>query len=527
MFLMRRWIRRFRSTAGFSFLSAFLFVAALSPTYAQVAAESDIRTPPPSPKPQINGPTIYGVHPGHPLLYRVPATGDRTMTFSAKHLPAGLRLDPATGILRGVLPRAGNYDITLKARNALGTAKRHFRIVAGGKIALTPPMGWSTWYMVHLNISDAMVRQQTNAMISSGLVNYGYSFIDIDDGWNIKPSSSDPMIGGAPRDADGNLRSNSRFPEMAALADYVHSQGLKIGIYISPGPLTCGGFEGSYQHEAQDARLFAKWGYDLLKYDLCSYRKLMKNPSDPAELKPPYQLMGSELAKQNRDFVYNLCEYGNGDVWKWGREVGGNFWRTTGDVGWVKSPQDSLWDNVATYGFGQAGIEKWAGPGGWNDPDNLLLGKILWDGHLMPTPLTHNEQYTYMTLWSLMDAPLLFGGDMMQLDPFTLGLLTNSEVIAVDQDALGKQAAPVARHGTLEVWAKPMEDGSIAVGLFNRGDQATTVIALWSDLGIHGKRKVRDLWRQKDVGKFNHEFHASVGPHGAELFLFEKHPHKW
>ncbi len=381
--------------------------------------------------------------------------------------------------------------------------------------------------MVHLDISDAMVRQQTNAMISSGLVNYGYSFIDIDDGWNIKPSSSDPMIGGTPRDVDGNLRSNLNFPDMEALADYVHGQGLKIGIYISPGPLTCGGFEGSYQHEAQDAHLFAQWGYDLLKYDLCSYQKLMKNTNDPAELKPPYQLMGSELAKQNRDFVYNLCEYGNGDVWKWGRGVGGNFWRTTGDVGYMDTPQSTLWKNLAAYGFGQAGIEKWAGPGGWNDPDNLLIGKIKWDGHLMPAPLTHNEQYTYMTLWSLMDAPLVFGGDMTQLDPFTLSLLTNSEVIAVNQDALGKQAAPASRHGTLEVWSKPMEDGSVAVGLFNRGDQATAVTALWSDLGIHGKRTVRDLWRQKDVGKFDHEFHATVGPHGAEMFLFEKHPHKW
>ena len=524
---MRRLIHRFRSGAGFLFLSGLFLAAASSAMYPQAAPANDIRTPPPSPKPQINGPAIYGVHPGHPLLYRIPATGDRPITFSAKHLPAGLMLDAATGILRGVLSRPGSYDITLKARNALGTAKRRFRIVVGDKIALTPPMGWSTWYMVHLKISDGMVRQQANAMVSSGLVNYGYSFVDIDDGWNIKPSSSDPMIGGVPRDADGNLRSNLNFPDMEALADYVHSQGLKIGIYISPGPLTCGGFEGSYQHEAQDARLFAKWGYDLLKYDLCSYQKLMKNPKDPAELKPPYQLMNSELAKQNRDFVYNLCEYGNGDVWKWGREVGGNFWRTTGDVGWVKSPQGSLWKNVAKYGFGQAGLQKWASPGGWNDPDNLLVGKIRWDGHMLPTPLTHNEQYTYMTLWSLMDAPLVFGGDMTQLDPFTLGLLSNSEVIAVDQDALGKQAAPYAKHGTVEIWGKPMEDGSIAVGLFNRGDQAVPVAALWSDLGIHGKRKVRDLWRQKNVGKFDHEFQAPVGPHGAEMFLVEAHRHWW
>jgi alpha-galactosidase len=259
---MRCFICRFPSAAGFILLSAFFLLAASLSLHAQ---QSGILTPAPSPKPQINGPTIYGVHPGHPLLYRIPATGDRPMTFSAKGLPAGLTLDPATGILRGVLPHAGKYDIMLQAHNALGTGKRRFRIVVGDKIALTPPMGWSTWYMVHLDISDALVRKQTDAMVSSGLVNYGYSFIDIDDGWNTKPSSTNPMIGGAPRDVDGNLRSNFNFPDMEALADYVHSKGLKIGIYISPGPLTCGGFEGSYQHEAQDAGLFAKWGYDLLK----------------------------------------------------------------------------------------------------------------------------------------------------------------------------------------------------------------------------------------------------------------------
>ncbi len=383
-----------------------------------------------------------------------------------------------------------------------------FAIVAGDKIALTPPMGWSTWYMVHLDISDAMVREQTNAMISSGLVNYGYSFIDIDDGWNIKPGSSDPMIGGAPRDVDGNLRSNLNFPDMEALADYVHSQGLKIGIYISPGPLTCGGFEGSYQHEAQDAHLFAQWGYDLLKYDLCSYQKMMKNRQRPCGTEAAVPVDGLRAGEAESRFCLQPVRVRQRRC----VEVGPRRWRqflaNHRRCGLPGTPQSTLWKNLAAYGFGQAGIEKWAGPGGWNDPDNLLIGKILWDGHLMPTPLTHNEQYTYMTLWSLMDAPLVFGGDMTQLDPFTLSLLTNSEVIDVNQDALGKQAAPASKHGTLEVWSKPMEDGSIAVGLFNRGDQATEVTALWSDLGIHGKRTVRDLWRQKDVGKFDHEFHA-------------------
>lgn len=524
---MRRCICPFWRTMSASLalaLSAFFLLATAACTQAQ---QRGILTPSPSPKPQINGPTIYGVHPGHLMLYRIPATGDRPITFSASHLPAGLQLDAGTGIIYGVIPTRGEYDVTLRARNSLGSAKRRFRIVVGDKIALTPPMGWSTWYMAYTKISDGLVRSEADAMVSSGLVNYGYSFINIDDGWNIKPSSSDPTIGGAPRNAEGNLRSNRNFPDMKALADYVHSKGLKIGIYISPGPLTCGGFEGSYGHEAQDARLFANWGYDFLKYDLCSYRKLMKNPDDPEELQQPYRRMGSELQKQNRDFVYNLCEYGNGDVWKWGREVGGNFWRTTGDVGYLETPHSSLWENVAAYGFGQADIEKWAGPGGWNDPDNLLIGQIQWGGHLTAAPLTHNEQYSYMTLWSLMDAPLIFGGDMMKLDPFTLSLLTNPEVIAVNQDALGRQAAPVAKHGDIEVWAKDMEDGSKAIGLFNRGDHEVEVTTRWTDLGLHGRHSVRDLWRQKDLGKFDQQLSASVGPHGAEMFLVKVNRHWW
>ncbi len=486
--------------------------------------ERGILTPPPSPKPEINGPTIFGVHPGHPLLYRIPATGNRPMTFSAERLPAGLRLDAHTGIIQGAIKAPGKYDVTLRASNSLGSTRRQFRIVVGDTIALTPPMGWSTWYMVYSKISDGLVRSEADAMAASGLVNYGYSYINIDDGWNIRPASKDPAIGGAPRDADGNLKSNRNFPDMKSLAGYVHNKGFKIGIYTSPGPLTCGGYEGSYQHEAQDARQFAAWDFDFVKYDLCSYQKFLKNFHDVEGLKQAYGLMGSELRKQDRDFVYNLCEYGNGEVWKWGREVGGNLWRTNGDVGYSKTHEaDVLWKNLTTYGFGQAGIEKWAGPGGWNDPDNILVGQIQWNGKLATAPLTHNEQYSYMTLWSLMASPLVFGGDMTKLDPFTLSLLTNAEVLAVDQDALGRQAAPVSKQGDTEVWAKEMEDGSKAIGLFNRGDKEMEITASWPSLGINGGHTVRDLWRQKNVGRFGHEFHASVGPHGAEMFLVEAH----
>lgn len=486
--------------------------------FGQAATGGDrgILTPPVSRKPRINGAKVYGVRPGHPFLYRIPATGARPMKFSARKLPKDLKLDSHTGVITGTVKKPGDYSVTLSAVNALGKAKRKFRIVAGKTLALTPPMGWSSWYMAYANIDDKLIRAEADAMISSGLADHGYSYINIDDGWNVKPGATDPAIGGEPRNADGTLKPNRNFPDMSALTAYVHEKGLKTGIYISPGTRTCGGYEGSYQHEEQDARLFAKWGFDFLKYDLCSYSKLMKDPNDSDELQKPYRLMGTILEQLNRDFVFNLCEYGRGDVWKWGREVGGNFWRTTGDLG---DPKKGLWDSVSKIGFSEAGKEQWAGPGGWNDPDNILIGHILQHDELVPTPLTHNEQYTHVTLWALLAAPMVFGGDMTQLDPFTLSLLTNDEVIDVDQDTLGKQAKPVYRSGDLQIWAKDLEGGSKAVGLFNLGESETEVTARWSDLGLHGKQIVRDIWRQKDVGIFDNEFHAFVWRHGAALMV--------
>jgi alpha-galactosidase len=440
------------------------------------------------------------------------------MTFAVSGLPAGLRLDAKTGRISGVLTKKAAYTVTLRARNAKGAAERPFRIVCGDTIALTPPMGWSTWYMAYTNISDRMVRAQAAAMVSTGLVDHGYAYINIDDGWNIKLDTKDPVLGGAPRNPDGSLRTNKNFPDMKALCDGVHALGLKIGIYISPGPSTCAGYAGSYGHEAQDARQFAAWGFDFLKYDWCSYTEVAPGKGLDS-LKKPYILMHAALEKIPRDIVYNLCQYGMGSVWEWGREVGGNYWRTTGDLG-IPPEDKSLWTSMSRIGFGQAGKEKYAGPGGWNDPDNILIGKMLWNDQLVPTPLTPDEQYTYMSLWALLAAPLIFGGDITQLDEFTLGLLGNDEVIEIDQDALGKQAVPVSKSGDCEVWAKEMEDGSNAVGLFNRGKAATTVTALWSDLGLAGRRRVRDAWRQYDWGVFEGSFTMKVEPHGVVLLRF-------
>jgi alpha-galactosidase len=304
---------------------------------------------------------------------------------------------------------------------------------------------------------------------------------------------------------------------MKALTDHIHAKGLKAGIYTSPGPLTCAGHIGAWEHEALDVERFVEWGFDFLKYDWCSYGKIAKDKS-LEEYQKPYRLIGGILKAQPRDIVLNLCQYGMGDVWDWGKEVGGNSWRTAGDLGgsFEKIGEALFRDGFDLYA--EKSLEDHGGPGGWNDPDYLLVGYLSnWKGATVPTPLTPNEQYAHVSLWCLLAAPLILSGDITRLDAFTLGLLTNDEVIDVDQDPLGRPGRRVAKNGSLEVWSRPMEDGSLAVGLFNRGEGLKAVEANWQDLGLRGPQRVRDLWRQRDVGVTDGKFEAAVGRHGVVL----------
>jgi alpha-galactosidase len=466
-------------------------------------------TPSPSPVPRINGPKILGVRPGSPVDYTIRATGARPMTFAAERLPAGLTLDKERGRITGSVQQPGKLVVTLVARNELGESARQLTIMVSDRIALTPPLGWNSWNCFGNDVDDAKIRAAADAMVSCGLADHGWSYINIDDCWMVRPDSKDPLLGGTPRDPSGAIRTNGRFPDMGALGAYVHEKGLKLGIYSSPGPLTCAGFTGSYGYEVQDARQFAAWGVDYLKYDWCSYANIAKDLSLP-ELKKPYAVMRSALDGVKRDIVYSLCQYGMGNVWEWGAEVGGNSWRTTGDI-------TDTWQSMSGIGFGQAGLEKHAGPGTWNDPDMLVVGWVGWGPQLRPTQLKPFEQITHITLWSLLASPLLIGCDLTKLDEFTTKLLTNDEVLEVNQDPLGRQARRVSQDSTVEVWAKELEDGSMAVGLFNRGDSAADVKARWEDLGLTGRRAVRDLWRQKDLGTFTGELTATVARHGAVL----------
>ena len=448
--------------------------------------------------PRINPPRITGGTPGRPFLFRIPATGNPPLTFTATNLPEGLSLDARTGIISGAIARAGRTNVSIEVANADGAAESVLTIVGGSDaLGLTPPLGWNSWNVWGGSVDDAKVRAAADAMVSSGLAAHGFQFINIDDGWEGK------------RDANGVLQPNEKFPDMKALADYVHSKGLKIGIYSSPGPRTCQGLPGSYQHEEIDARTWAAWGFDLLKHDWCSYERIAKDDS-LAELQKPYIVMRDALAKVDRDIVYSLCQYGMGSVWEWGADVGGNYWRTSGDL-------TDVWSNMSSVGFRQAGREKWSRPGHWTDPDMLVVGKVGWGPNIHDTRLTPNEQITHISLWVLQAAPLLIGADMSQFDPFTTALMTNHEVLEVSQDVLGKGASRIYQRERLELWARPLADGTIAAGLFNRGLEAVKMRATWKELGLTGPQPVRDLWLQKDLGVVNGEFSAVVPAHGAVL----------
>ena len=456
-----------------------------------------------SPRPAIHAPTITGATPGRPFLFLVPASGERPLRFSAENLPAGLTLDGHTGIITGSLKQAGTTVATITAGNPLGEARARLTIVAGPhKLARTPPMGWNSWNCWGGLVTDELVRAAADALVKFGLAGYGYQYVNIDNSWEGK------------RDAQGQIQSNSRFPDMKALADYLHGKGLKLGIYSSPGPFTCGGYAGSWQHEQQDADTYAKWGVDFLKDDWCSYGSVATLSGRQRAMKP-FRVMGQALDRCDRDIVYSLCQYGSDNVWEWGAQVGANLWRTTDDI------YDN-WALIISNGFSQDGHEKYAGPGHWNDPDMLVVGKVGGVRTMHRTHLDRHEQITHVSLWCLLAAPLLLGCDLSAMDDYTLALLTNSEVLAVDQDPLGRAAGRVKQKGPHEVWARPLADGTLAVGLFNRGDVAGTVRIDWPDLNLHGPQPVRDLWRQQDLAAAASGWEAAVPRHGVVLLRIGK-----
>jgi alpha-galactosidase len=350
-------------------------------------------------------------------------------------------------------------------------------------LAATPPMGWNSWNEFHMKIDDATVRAQADAMVSTGMKAAGYQYVNIDEGWE-----------GA-RDAQGNLSPNQGFPDMKALAAYVHSKGLKLGIYTSPGPKACGGSEGSYGHEEQDARLFASWNIDYVKYDWCTAGTVYSEEQYPLAL----QKMAKAIAAAGRPMVYSI--HGRGAVWTYSAAAGAQLWRTTGDI------RDD-YNRMIAIGFAQKGLERYAGPGHWNDPDMMEVGNGGMKG---------NEYRMHMSLWCLLAAPLVAGNDLSAMTPETLAILTNTEAIAVDQDPRGTQGRTIYEEGPVAIIEKPLADGSHAVGLFNREQGTIKVTVTFSSLGLGENATVRDLWQHKDLGSFHHGFSADVPQHSAVL----------
>ena len=365
-----------------------------------------------------------------------------------------------------VAHRVAKEEGALPSRIALPT--RH--TVPDNGIARTPAMGWNSWNKFAGRVDDASVRGMADAMASNGMREAGYTYINIDDTWE-----------GDQRDAQGNITTNRKFPDMKALADYVHGKGLKLGIYSSPGPATCAGYIGSYGHEAQDARTFAAWGIDYLKYDWCGASMLHGNEDMPAL----YQIMGDALLASGRPILYSLCQYGTLDVWKWGADVGGNSWRTTGDI-------SDRWQSMAGIGFRQGELAPYAKPGHFNDPDMLEIGNA---------GMTDTEYRTHMSLWSMLASPLLAGNDLRSMTPAIHDILVNREVIAIDQDPLGRQASRVTgADSTKEIWMRPLAGGAHAVAAFNRGAEAMPMTLDFGALGIQTRGEtVRDLWTHRNV----------------------------
>ncbi len=344
-----------------------------------------------------------------------------------------------------------------------------------------PPMGWNSWNYFADKVDDKGVRAAADQIVASGMRDAGYTYVNIDDTWEGQ------------RDANGVLHSNAKFPDMKALADYVHSKGLKLGIYSSPGPKTCAGYEASLGHEEQDAQLYASWGIDYLKYDLCSFTGAVmekQTPNDKAAqmrlMVAAYEKMGKALKATGRPIVYSFCQYGWDSVWEWAPAIGGNLWRTTGDI-------QASWGSIYDILSEQSGLFSYAGPGHWNDPDMLEVG----NGRLSLA-----ENRSHFSMWAMLAAPLLAGNDLPNMKPEIRDILINRDVIAIDQDPLGHEARHIYSTGEVEVWARELKGGAKAIAILNVGSDVYSTHPFHLDLarlGLHGAQRAKDLWTGKEM----------------------------
>ena len=486
--------------------------------------EKYILTPPVSKAPRINSPKVFGARPGNPFLFTVVATGEAPIQYSVSNLPKGLSIDSKTGIIKGVLSNKASYTVTMRASNKYGKTEKPLLIKIGDTISLTPPIGWNGWNSWAREIDKEKVVASAKAMVSMGLSSHGWTYINIDDAWQGQRGGK-----------YNALQANEKFPDFKKMIDEIHGMGLKLGVYSTPWISSYAGYPGGssnfengiypdsvrankrayrytgkYRFEKEDARQMAEWGVDYLKYD---WRIDVKAA----------EAMSVAIRNAGRDIIYSLSNSAPfSNVQDWVRLA--EAWRTGPDI------RDS-WQSLYVSAFT---LDKWGpygGPGHWNDPDMMILGNVTTGAKLHPTRLTADEQYSHVSLFSLLAAPLLIGCPIEQLDAFTLNLLTNDEVIEIDQDPLGKSARLVLEENDVQVWLKPLENGEYALGMFNIngfrktpqsyfrwGDEQPKQYELdLSKLGLKGKWLVRDVWKQQNLGSFQTTIQNSIRHHGVVM----------
>ncbi len=508
-------------------LASLLTVLSLTAVLTPAADDApEILTPAAAPAPRVNGPSVFGVRPNAPFLYTIPVTGERPIHYSAENLPDGLKLDADTGRITGQLAAAGEFKVMLRASNRHGAYDKAFRIVCGERIALTPPLGWNSWNSWAGSVDQDKVMRSARMIVSSGLIDHGWTYVNIDDTWQ-----------GERGGAHHGILGNEKFPDMKKLCDDIHALGLKIGIYSTPWVTSYAGYrggsgdspEGKWEKisgydkykanhrlgptsfAASDAAQWADWGFDYLKYDW--------NPNDVEHTKE----MAQALRATGRDIVFSLS---NSAPFEHAAEIAlwANAWRTTGDIWDTWNKSGPYQQSISEIGFNQDRWTEFGGPGHWNDPDMLVVGWVGWGPKLHATHLTPDEQYTHISLWAMLAAPLLIGCDLEHLDEFTLNLLSNDEVLAIDQDALGQPARRVATTGPVDVYLRPLEDGGHALAFFNRGDTLQSITFKIDRIGFSKPQLLRDVWRQKEVGTINVDLPVTIKPHGVVLYHLVTRP---
>lgn len=459
-------------------------------------------------KPYINSPRITGNYPSTPFLFYIPTSGQRPIEWSAEALPKGLKLDSKTGIITGTVTTKGDYKVKLTAKNTLGTCTQELTIRIGDELLLTPPMGWNSWNTFGRHLTEELVLQTADAMVANGMRDLGYSYINIDDFWQLPE-----------RGADGHIQiDKSKFPRgIKYVADYLHQRGFKLGIYSDAADKTCGGVCGSYGYEETDAQDFASWGVDLLKYDYCNA------PAGRVEAMERYAKMGKALRATERSIVFSICEWGQREPWKWAKQVGGQLWRVSGDIG-------DVWNREANHMGGLRGIlnileinaplSEYAGPSGWNDPDMLVVGiggKSMSIGS-ESEGCTQEQYKSHFSLWCMMSSPLLCGNDVRNMNDSTLQILLDANLIAINQDMAGKQAERSIRADYYDIWVKPLSDGRKAIACFNRTSTPRDITLNSKTVENLSLEEVYSLDERSTVNADNNELFVKLAPYQCKIF---------